>query len=519
MRVFVLACLLLVSLATPSSLAQNSFDLDAPFDSRAWTTSEIAFIQAALALNLDYQRDVDGIWGKRSKKALREYFERAEESNYLDNISNLFVLGIVIDAELVFRSSEWKNVYIEELDVTLFLPDADYETTDGFIDIYLGVKEDYILEKFNGSKSAMQKYLWDQSKSFEILSERRENGVWLTLLTSERRVGYVISRYLNRTWNTVAVYLNVEDLGILNLLLTTMTWGEHPDMIELSPRLTNVTDEYLRQWSAAEREKENYLSSEPEEVQNQPVTESARVESKADQPKDRAPDQQVSKKPDRKSEEVPDEQEEDENRSSRLSTGTGFIVTEEGHVITNAHVVDGCAEIEVNGYDTAMLAKDEQFDLALLHTPSMPVTKTAVFASSPARLNSDITIAGFPYHGLLGGLNITRGTVAAYKGLLGDGIDMQVTAPIQPGNSGGPAVNSAGNVVGVVASKLDAVSIIAATGDVPQNINFALQGTIAQLFLHQNGVRAKVASTDARIAPEEIAELLSEYTVLVKCTD
>nr|WP_319382421.1 serine protease [uncultured Roseibium sp.] len=510
MRIFLLVSLLLLNLTTMPSFAQDSPDLDAPFDPRAWTPSELAFIQTALAFSLDYRSVVDGVWGKRSRKALQAYFERAEESKYLDRITNLFALGIIIDAELEFRDSGWNNIYVEELDLTLFLPDVDYETTDGFIDVYLGVKENYIVEKFDSSKSAMQKYVWAQSKHFEILSEKRGKGIWLTLLRNERRAGYIISRHMSRTWNTVAFYFSIEDLHILNVLLTTMTWGEHPDMIELSPRLTNVTDEFLRQWRAAEQERDDYLSSETKQTHNQSENGNARAESTADQ--------QEAKKPDQEAESNRDQQDENENRSSKIGTGTGFVVTEEGHVVTNAHVINECTGITVNGHETALLAKDEQFDLALLHTPSMPVTRTAVFSRSPARLNSDITIAGFPYHGVLGGLNITRGTVAAHKGLGGDGIDMQVTAPVQPGNSGGPAVNSAGNVVGVVASKLDAVSVIAATGDIPQNINFAIRGTIAQLFLHQNGVAAKIASTDTRISPEMIAELLSEYTVLVECT-
>ncbi len=493
MRTFVFAVWLLFSLATASSHAREALDLDAPFDPRAWTPSELAFIQTALAFNLDYMSEVDGVWGKRSRKALQAYFEKAEESRYLDEITNLFVLGIVIDAELVFRHSGWSNIYIDELDLTLFLPDVDYETTDGFIDVYLGVTENYIVEKFDSPKSAMQKYVWSQSKHFEVLSEKRGKGFWLTLLRNERRAGYIISRYMNRTWHTVAFYFSIEDLNILNVLLTTMTWGEHPDMIELSPRLKDVTDEFLRQWRAAEQERDDYLNSEAGIREDQTEKE---------------PDQEAKR---------PDAEEGKNSDAPKLGAGTGFVVTGKGHVLTNAHVVKGCEKLDVNGYESELLAMDEQFDLALLLAPEMPVKRVATFANAPARLNSDVTIAGYPLHGLLGGLNITRGAVAAHKGIGGNGINMQITAPVQPGNSGGPAVDAAGNVVGVVVAKLNTVAALELLGDIPQNINFAIRGSIAQLFLHQNGVSADLDEEDEPISPETIAEELSEYTLVVRC--
>ena len=94
---------------------------------------------------------------------------------------------------------------------------------------------------------------------------------------------------------------------------------------------------------------------------------------------------------------------------------------------------------------------------------------------------------------------------------------MHITAPDQPGKSGGPAVAAAGNVVGVVVTKLDAISAVEMIGDIPQNVNFAIRGSIVQLFLHQNGVSVDLETEDDPIAPETIAEELSEYTFVVMC--
>ena len=113
------------------------------------------------------------------------------------------------------------------------------------------------------------------------------------------------------------------------------------------------------------------------------------------------------------------------------------------------------------------------FDLALLQTSVLQEKTVAVFAQSPARLNSDITVVGYPLSGLLGGLNVTRGSVSSLKGLRGDGVQMQISAPVQPGNSGGPVVSGSGAIVGVVVSKLNARRVADETGDIPQNVNFA----------------------------------------------
>jgi S1-C subfamily serine protease len=135
----------------------------------------------------------------------------------------------------------------------------------------------------------------------------------------------------------------------------------------------------------------------------------------------------------------------------------------------------------------------------------------------PARLNSDVTAVGFPYYGLLGGLNVTRGSVSAVKGFGNDSVTMQITAPVQSGNSGGPLLSAEGTVVGVVVQKLDAVKIVSITGDLPQNVNFAVRGELAQLFLSQNNIPPLVGTLTENIVPEELADRAKEFTVFVEC--
>ncbi|MAU43768.1 MAG: hypothetical protein CMP09_02800 [Yangia sp.] len=195
--------------------------------------------------------------------------------------------------------------------------------------------------------------------------------------------------------------------------------------------------------------------------------------------------------------------------------GAGFYVSSDGHVITNAHVVQGCQTIMVDEEPADMIDKSDTFDLAILKGDSSPTFAT--FAEAPARLNSDVTAVGFPYGGILGGLNVTRGSVSAMKGFDNNAVEMQITAPVQSGNSGGPLLGADGAVVGVVVSKLDAVQVASVLGDLPQNVNYAVRGELAKLFLSQNGVTPTTSERGAALAPEDLADRAKAYTVFIEC--
>ncbi len=70
---------------------------------------------------------------------------------------------------------------------------------------------------------------------------------------------------------------------------------------------------------------------------------------------------------------------------------------------------------------------------------------------------------------------LTSGDVNSEKGLMDDPRFYQISVPVQAGNSGGPLLNSNGEVVGIVTSKLKAVEMSALTGDLTQNVNYALK--------------------------------------------
>ncbi len=127
---------------------------------------------------------------------------------------------------------------------------------------------------------------------------------------------------------------------------------------------------------------------------------------------------------------------------------------------------------------------------------------------------------GFPLSGLLSsGPTLTTGDVSALAGLRDNPTNIQISAPVQPGNSGGPLLDSQANVIGVVVSKLNAARIAEMTGgDIPQNVNFAVKGTEALAFLRANGVQPRVVSSSgADKRNTEIGQVANLSTVHVLC--
>ena len=205
-----------------------------------------------------------------------------------------------------------------------------------------------------------------------------------------------------------------------------------------------------------------------------------------------------------------------------VSSGSGFLVSRDGGIVTNHHVVDGCARVTVNragtSHDATVRAVDADDDLALIKAP--PGTgEAATLSESPrASLGEAVTVAGYPLHGLLSReLNVTSGNVSALAGPGDDAKRLQITAPVQQGNSGGPLLDGAGNVIGVVVSKLDAVRAAKLTGDIPQNVNFAIKGALVRGFLDIHGVAYRRRPSNAKLAPERLAELARGFTVAVHC--
>jgi uncharacterized protein len=196
-------------------------------------------------------------------------------------------------------------------------------------------------------------------------------------------------------------------------------------------------------------------------------------------------------------------------------SGSGFRVSS-NQVVTNAHVVAGCGKLRVNGLAANLQASDIQVDLALISVNGL-IGTIANIRSDAVRVGEDVAAAGYPLRGLLSGFNITRGNVSSLTGLGGDRRVFQITAPVQPGNSGGPLVDGSGNVAGVIVSKLSWKAAIV-LDDIPQNVNFAVNLGALQTFLKANSVWYQAAGTsNNQFSLPDVAERAKHYTALVEC--
>jgi S1-C subfamily serine protease len=207
--------------------------------------------------------------------------------------------------------------------------------------------------------------------------------------------------------------------------------------------------------------------------------------------------------------------------SGESSSGTGFAVSPSGHLLTNSHVVEGCTSVDVlNGAGAAVarvVGRDVKNDLALLLSDT-PTRAVVSFRRAPPRAGEDVIAIGYPLHGLLAAdINVSVGIVSATAGLRNDTSRLQVSAPVQPGNSGGPLLDNTGALVGVIVSKLNALTVAKAIGDIPQNINFAIKADVAQTFMQSYGVEPRLAQSQSRRATADLAAAARAYTYLLVC--
>jgi S1-C subfamily serine protease len=207
-----------------------------------------------------------------------------------------------------------------------------------------------------------------------------------------------------------------------------------------------------------------------------------------------------------------------------VASGSGIVISRDGLILTNEHVIRQCDSLQVvlNSTRTVKVtlrAVDASKDLALLETgESFPLAASIRQDASP-RLGEPVSVVGYPLvHVLSAQPNVSFGNVNSTVGVKGNPAHMQIDVPVQRGNSGGPVLDAAGNLIGIVVSKLDALKLAKSTGDLPQNINFAIRGDVVRSFLEAQHVDFTVSSASStKLENTEIAKRGTAVTVLVRC--
>jgi S1-C subfamily serine protease len=172
-------------------------------------------------------------------------------------------------------------------------------------------------------------------------------------------------------------------------------------------------------------------------------------------------------------------------KRSSQGQGTCFLISSGGYLITNYHCIEDSKEFSVKGingdfstgYAAKVVASDPSNDLALLRLTD----QTIALPAPPYQLRPSgvlqaerIYALGFPVAEAMGNeLKITEGIISARSGIQGDISKFQISAAVNPGNSGGPLIDESGNVVGVVYAK----------SGVADNAGYAVKALYLEAFL------------------------------------
>lgn len=193
---------------------------------------------------------------------------------------------------------------------------------------------------------------------------------------------------------------------------------------------------------------------------------------------------------------------------------SGFYVDTQGTTVTAAEAIATCTKVTLGGEVTAdVTATDPSRGLALL-TPRAALSPLGIGRLSAAepRLRSDVAVAGFSYGGRLGAPTISFGILEDLEGLEGQDAVARLAMRVEPGDAGGPVMGTGGGVIGVLLpSDQDA------TRALPENVHFAADAAALASFLAANGIDPALLDNPGDLAPEDLALIGADMTVLVEC--
>ncbi|MBL8200347.1 MAG: trypsin-like peptidase domain-containing protein [Chromatiales bacterium] len=183
----------------------------------------------------------------------------------------------------------------------------------------------------------------------------------------------------------------------------------------------------------------------------------------------------------------------DPEKPIEAAQGTGFVISPNGYLLTCAHVLDSQKQatviIEGQRLYADVVAMESGRDLALLKLRDpLPQSATALSFRGEERgysMGEDVYTIGYPLSQILGNsARMSRGLLSSTTGLRDDPTQVQVSAEIQPGNSGGPLLDRDGQVIGVIQKTINPWRVAQQTGGaLPQNVNFSMKNASIRTFL------------------------------------
>lgn len=205
----------------------------------------------------------------------------------------------------------------------------------------------------------------------------------------------------------------------------------------------------------------------------------------------------------------------------KVNSGTGFFVNRDGHILTNDHVVQNCKSVRVQGpvrpAEASIIARDAQNDLALLKTdvlaPEVGELRSEYF---PLSKEEPVVTVGFPG---LAGLTTREADIVDIKGPAGEEQWVQFTDSVAQGNSGGPLLDRAASVVGVVVAKaaIYRYNTDGARNDLVRTSDIAIALPVVRRFLDDNRVRYRESTRSGELAAHRVEDRAKDFIVHVLC--
>jgi S1-C subfamily serine protease len=210
----------------------------------------------------------------------------------------------------------------------------------------------------------------------------------------------------------------------------------------------------------------------------------------------------------------------DPNKIVSASSGSGFAVSSDGHVITNYHVINGCKTVKIHhkgkSIPATVVTFDPQNDLALLKGNFRPSTVLPLSTNKPELLQ-DVYVAGYPFGRKVStGVKVTKGIISSLTGVGNNFSNIQIDAALQPGNSGGPILDDKGNVVGVAVARLDKIKTLKKLGSLPENTNFGIKTSVVRTILDSSNVSSPNPSRSS-ISKSKLGKMISDGTYYLSC--
>lgn len=203
-------------------------------------------------------------------------------------------------------------------------------------------------------------------------------------------------------------------------------------------------------------------------------------------------------------------------------TGTGFALTN-NYIATNNHVVDGAKTINIQGingdfnhkYNAEVIATDKVNDLAIIKVNGVNIQSSSIpysVKTGTSEVGEEVFVLGYPLTSTMGEeIKLTTGVVSSKTGFQGDVSIYQISAPIQPGNSGGPLFDSKGNVIGVVSAKHKGA----------ENVGYAIKTSYLKNLM-ESAVSTNILPQTNKMAGQNLSgkvKMAQNYVYYITCSN